>query len=217
MRDSLRALPSLEGPFPAFDIGSAPEDPLALFTEWLDTAIKAGISEAHALTLSTVDKDGRPDARVVILKDIDQDGWHFATMRTAPKGRQIYTNSNVALTFYWQELGRQVRIRGVALDVGAAARNADFRARSFEARSRGMVGRQSEVLESEQELLDSVAERTRRLTENPDEVPANWAVYVVHGSEIEFWQANASRLHTRLRYRRDREGRGGWLRERLWP
>lgn len=216
MRDRLRALPSLEGSYPGFDPSTAPDDPLALFTQWLDRAIEAGVSEAHALTLSTVDRDGHPDARVVILKDIDQDGWHFATMRTAPKGRQIYTNPHVGLTFYWRELGRQVRIRGVALDVGAAARDADFRARTFEARSRGMAGRQSEVLESEQDLLDSVAEWTQELTKNPEAVPANWGVYVVHASEIEFWQANASRLHTRLRYRRPSDGKG-WLRERLWP
>lgn len=216
MRDRLRALDSLEGPFEPFDTAAAPDDPLALFTQWLDHAIGAGIEEAHALTLSTVDRDGRPDARVMILKDIDKDGWHFATMRTGPKGVQIFSNPQVALTFYWQKLGRQVRIRGAALDVGAAARNADFRARTFGARARGMVGRQSEVLTSERDLAETFAAETQRLKDDPDLVPGNWGVYVVHASEIEFWQATADRLHTRLRYRQT-ETRKSWIRERLWP
>ena len=216
MRDRLRALPSLNGSYPAFDTDAAPQDPRELFVEWLEAAIAAGIDEAHAMTLSTVDREGHSDARVLILKDIDKDGWHFATMRTTPKGRQIYANPHVALTFYWPKLGRQVRVRGVALDVGQAARDADFRARTFEARARGMVGRQSEVLVSEKELADSVAEETLRLQEDPSAVPANWGVYVVHPQEVEFWQADHERLHTRLRYRQP-EGGSRWIRERLWP
>lgn len=216
IRDRLRALPSIQGSFPPHDFDAAPDDPLALFDRWLDEAIDAGLAEPHSLTLSTIDRNGRPDARVMILKNIDADGWHFATMRTSPKGRHIQANPNVALTFYWQKLGRQVRIRGIALDVGAAARDADFRARTFEARARGMVGRQSEVLGSEQELVDSVAEQTKLLGDDPAAVPANWAVYVVRASEIEFWQASERRLHARLRYR-SAESSDRWSRERLWP
>lgn len=216
MRDRLRALPSLNGSYPAFDTTAVPDDPRDLFVKWLDAATEAGIAEAHAMTLSTVDRDGHPDARVLILKDIDKEGWHFATMRTTPKGRQVYSNPHVALTFYWQTLGRQVRVRGVALDVGQAARDADFRARTFEARARGMVGRQSEVLASEQELIDSVAEETQRLKDDPNAVPGNWGVYVVYPQEVEFWQADGERLHVRLRYRQA-EGSSRWIKERLWP
>lgn len=216
MREKLRALESLTGPFPAFDADAAPGDPLDLFLEWLDGALSAGIAEAHSMTLSTVDADGHPDARILILKNVDRDGWHFATTRIGPKGRQIFSNPHVALTFYWQPLGRQVRIRGIAFDVGAAARNEDFRARSFEARARGLIGRQSEVLEDEQQLHDGVVEQTARLQEDPTMVPTNWGVYAVRPTEIEFWQASADRLHTRLRYQQTSES-GRWVRERLWP
>lgn len=215
-RQKLRALPSLQGPFPEFETASAPDAPLALFMDWLQTAIETGIPEAHAMTLSTVDADGHPDARLLILKDVDEDGWHFATTRTGPKGKQIFTNPHVALTFYWQPLGRQVRIRGIAVDVGAAARNEDFRARTFEARARGLIGRQSEVLTDERQLEAGVVEQTAKLQEDPMLIPANWGVYSVHASEVEFWQARSDRLHTRLRYRQASES-GRWLSERLWP
>ncbi|WP_196804856.1 pyridoxal 5'-phosphate synthase [Methylopila sp. M107] len=216
MREDLRGLASLQGPFPTFDPDAAPDAPLPLFLDWLGAALKAGIAEAHAMTLSTVDQDGHPDARVLILKNVDEDGWHFATTRTGPKGRQIFSNPHVAMTFYWQPLGRQVRIRGIGFDVGAAARDEDFRARTFEARARGLIGRQSEVLPDESLLDAGVVEQTARLKDDPRLVPANWGVYAVRASEIEFWQAREDRLHTRLRYRQAGES-GRWVRERLWP
>ncbi|MDB5487643.1 MAG: pdxH, partial [Reyranella sp.] len=124
LRDKLRALKSLPGPFPAFDPAAAPADPRDLFSSWLEAAIDAGIREPHAMTLSTVDEDGHPDARILILKNLDEAGWHFATTRTSPKGRQIEASPRAALTFYWQPLGRQVRISGAVVDLGTAAGNA---------------------------------------------------------------------------------------------
>lgn len=112
MKRQLRALKSLAGPFPPFDPDAAPDEPDALFVVWLQDAIDAGVMEPHAMTLSTVDEEGRPDARVQILRNLDEQGWHFATTMSGPKDRQIAANPSVALTFYWPQLGRQVRIRG---------------------------------------------------------------------------------------------------------
>jgi hypothetical protein len=89
VRDLLRGLPVFDRPLPAFDTESVPGEPSALFLSWLHEAIDAGVSEPHAMTLSTVDADGRPDARVLILKDIDADGWQFATATTSAKGAQL--------------------------------------------------------------------------------------------------------------------------------
>jgi pyridoxamine 5'-phosphate oxidase len=88
-RDLLRGLPVFGRPLPAFDPESAPGEPSALFLSWLHAAIDAGVSEPHAMTLSTVDAEGRPDARVLILKDVDADGWQFATATVSAKGSQL--------------------------------------------------------------------------------------------------------------------------------
>lgn len=68
IRELLRNLKSLPGPYKPFDITLAPANPEVLFVEWLQMAIDAGIREPHSMTLSTVDADGHPDARVLILK-----------------------------------------------------------------------------------------------------------------------------------------------------
>lgn len=134
-RQRLRDLKALEGPFDPVDFSAVGDSPQALFLDWLDEAIAAGIAEPHAMTLSTVDAEGHPDARMLILKNVDDRGWHFAISAASPKGRQIEANPAVALTFYWQNLGRQVRIRGRAVALDAAECAQDFLARSVDARA----------------------------------------------------------------------------------
>ncbi|WP_431823550.1 pyridoxine/pyridoxamine 5'-phosphate oxidase [Burkholderia sp. F1] len=214
MRDMLRGLKSLPGPYQPFDPVQAPAEPVALFAEWLRMAIDAGMREPHAMTLSTVDEDGNPDARVLILKNVDEHGWHFAITRTSPKGRQIAHRPRAALTFYWPLLGRQVRIRGRVHDMGPAAQAADFLARPPGSRAGGLVGRQSEVLAAEHELDDALAAQLARLRDAPDLVAPHWAVYAVEPDTVEFWQGSEERRHTRLRYVRVTDG---WHVERLWP
>lgn len=77
------------------------------FAGCLEEAIKAGVPEPHAMTLSTVDAGG-PDARVLLLKDVDENGWYFAANSASPKGRRMTRNAEVALSFYWPTVGRQV-------------------------------------------------------------------------------------------------------------
>ena len=214
LRELLRGLKSLPGPYQPFDVARAPASPEALFAEWLQAAIEAAVREPHAMTLSTVDEDGHPDARVLILKNVDEHGWHFAITRGSPKGRHVRQMPNVALTFYWPALGRQVRLRGVAHDMGAEVQAADFLARPHGSRAGALMGRQSDVLESEQALEDALAVQSRRLEAAPGLVAPQWAVYAVRPDVVEFWQGHEQRRHVRLRYVR---GAAGWATERLWP
>jgi pyridoxamine 5'-phosphate oxidase len=214
MIEMLRCLDSLAGPFPAFDPAAVPEDPRDLFVAWFQQAVDAGVHEPHAMTLSTVDDAGYPDARVLILKALDRDGWHFAATRTSRKGAQIDKNPKAALTFYWQPLGRQVRLRGAVKDMGLAARDADFRAKPAGSRAAALLARQSQVLCGTDEFDRALARQRARVAEDPGIVAPDWAVYALEPTEIEFWQGDEQRRHIRLRYRRHGVG---WRRERLWP
>ncbi|QGM98341.1 pyridoxine/pyridoxamine 5'-phosphate oxidase [Methylocystis parvus] len=212
--NTLRELKVLQGPFLPFNMEDVPDDPKDLFLHWLEIAIAQGVPEPHAMTLSTADADGFPDARVLILKNLDHAGFHFAISSASRKGRQLSVRPQAALTFYWQKLARQVRVRGPVVDLGPKVGGADFAARPVGSRAAAMLGRQSEVLSEDAELDAALAESLRRVEAEPAAVSDLWRVYAVRIDEIEFWQGAASRRHERLRYRREGDA---FHRERLWP
>ena len=214
VRDFLRGLPVFDRPLPAFDTESVPGEPSTLFLSWLHEAIDAGVSEPHAMTLATVDAGGRPDARVLILKDVDADGWQFATAASSAKGTQLAASAHAALSFYWREQGRQVRVRGAVAAAGPSVSAADFLAKPDGSRIAGLVGRQSSVLEDSRKLALEIEAATQRLADDPGAIAQDHAVYVLTPAEVEFWQADHQRQHVRLRYRRSANG---WTTERLWP
>lgn len=214
IRDLLRAIPAVTGPLPGFDPGAAPDDPVPLFVRWLATAVDGRVPEPHAMTLSTVDPAGRPSSRVLVCRDVDAAGaWYFATGAASPKARELRANPNAALTFYWPQQGRQIRVRGTAAPAGAEASARDFLARSPESRAESLTGRQSEVLAGPAELEAALAGARARLAAAPDLV-GDWTLYALTAAEVEFWQADDKRRHTRVRYER---GGRGWTRFNLWP
>ncbi len=216
IRQRLRDLKALEGPFEPADFSGAPDRPQALFLDWLEAALAVGIAEPHAMTLSTVDAHGHPDARVLILKNVDERGWHFAISAASPKGRQIQANPVVALTFYWQRLGRQVRIRGRAVALDAAECAQDFLARSVDARANVLLERQSAPLDAPASVASAMAEARAGIAADPDLVAPVWRAYAVAPETVEFWQGATDRLHGRLAFRWN-EADATWDKQLLWP
>ena len=214
VRERLRAIRVFDDDLPGFDTNAAPDHPAELFGHWLEAAIGAGVRAPHAMTLSTVDAEGRPNARVLLLKGLDDGRWQFASSRTSRKGQEIAATSWGAATFYWREQGRQVRLRGRILDGGPEAAARDFLARTPAARLESLGGRQSELLEDPGDLAAAHEGARRRLEDEPDLVPEHWALYHLVPDEVEFWQADADRRHVRLRYRL---ADGAWTRQALWP
>jgi pyridoxamine 5'-phosphate oxidase len=214
IRDLLRNLPVFASPLPSFSTEMTPDEPNSLFEIWLDDAIAAGVSEPHAMTLSTVDADGRPDARVVILKDLDEQGWSFATSATSAKGRQLAAHPLVALSFHWRERARQVRVRGTVTALDAATAAQDFLARPEGSRVATLVGRQSSVLADPVELRLALDAARQRIADDPLTVATDHTVYRVRPTAVEFWQGEAERRHVRLRYL---HRNGAWAKDLLWP
>ncbi|KAB8222930.1 hypothetical protein BDV33DRAFT_189356 [Aspergillus novoparasiticus] len=134
IRTQLRNLPVLEGPFAEVNFANFPDTPQDAFRMWLGEAIKAGVKEPHAMTLATVDEQGYPDARVLILKNVDARGWHFAVKADSPKAQQLEANGCAALTFYWPQVGRQIRVRGTAIQLPEAECREDFAERPFKSK-----------------------------------------------------------------------------------
>jgi pyridoxamine 5'-phosphate oxidase len=213
-RDLLRTLPVFDRPLPDFDTGKVPDEPVSLFVSWLGEAVDAKVVEPHVMTLSTVDELGRPDARVLILRNVSDEGWQFTASATGAKGTQLAANPQAALSFYWREQGRQIRVRGPVAAAEPSTSAADFLAQSEGSRIADLVGRQGTALQDSAELAREMEAARQRLADDPLLVAPDHTVYVLTPAEVEFWQGDRQRQHIRLRYRRSG---AAWVTERLWP
>lgn len=95
------------------DEADALANPFDFFRQWFDQALHAKLPEPNAMTLATVNAQGRPSARVVLIKGLDDRGFTFFTNYESRKGRELAENPHAAILFHWTELERQVRIEGL--------------------------------------------------------------------------------------------------------
>ncbi|MER8182113.1 pyridoxal 5'-phosphate synthase [Kitasatospora sp. NPDC094015] len=214
----LRERPPMDRELPAFDPAGAPAAPGPLFVDWLLGALAARVPDPQVGTVSTVDADGLPDARMLVLRDVDAEGagWLFAADADSPKGRQLAARPAAAWTFYWPQLGRQVRIRGRVETAAPEVCAAEFLTRSPAARAAALSGPQSAPIDSLAGYDAELAAALARLAEDPSLVAPGHTVYTLRATAVEFWQGDRARRHVRLRY--DRPGPdAGWTAALLRP
>jgi pyridoxamine 5'-phosphate oxidase len=199
----------------SFDEQTVDRDPLPLFKRWLDEARAAGIHLAEAMTLATATPDGRPSARLVLLKQADEQGFVFYTNYNSVKARELDSNPQAALVFYWPQLERQVRVEGTVERTSAAESDAYFKTRPRESQIGAVASPQSEVIPS-REALQQKADEIEKVYEGREvERPEHWGGYRLHPRRIEFWKGRPGRLHDRISY--EREADGSWTIKRLAP
>lgn len=150
---------------------------------------------------------GRPDARFLLLKDVTERGFWFSGDTRSPKGRELTSNAVAALTLYWRERGRQIRVRGTVVDGGPDVSARDFRERSVTARAVATASRQSEVLTDPAEYERVVRAAAASIEAEPDFVSSTWRAWCLVPDSVEFWQADPGRRHQRWSYRRSPRAR----------
>ena len=188
-------------------------EPLAQFEQWLQEAIKAQVNEPTAVNVATVNEDGRPSSRIVLLKEVNAQGFVFFTNYHSRKGHAISHQPFVAMTFFWPELERQVRIEGRAQKLPEAESDTYFASRPYTSRIGAWASHQSEVIESHKALLARAALIAAKHPLNVPR-PPHWGGYLVIPDRVEFWQGRPSRLHDRICYQlQDNQ----WIKERLSP
>jgi pyridoxamine 5'-phosphate oxidase len=189
-------------------------DPVAQFRAWFGEAREAGIFEPEAMTVSTVDADGRPASRYVLLRGLDERGFAFYTNYQSAKGQHLTERPRAALTFGWLPMHRSVRIEGGVERLPAHESDAYFASRPRAAQISAWASPQSTVIAGREALDRAVLEVEARFTGREVPRPPHWGGLVVAPERIEFWQGRSGRLHDRLRYERDGDG---WRIERLAP
>ena len=169
------------------------------------------------MTLATVGGDLRPSSRIVLIKGYDARGIVWYTNYESRKGHELAGNPYAALQFHWVELERVVRIEGRVEKVSAEESDAYFASRPLDSRIGAWASPQSEVIAGRDVLVKNAAVIAARHLLSPPR-PSHWGGYRLVPDRWEFWQGRKSRLHDRLRYRREGVGDGqAWLRERLAP
>ncbi|KQQ67972.1 pyridoxine 5'-phosphate oxidase [Pseudomonas sp. Leaf127] len=194
----------------------APDEPFALFHQWFTEAVKTEQApvEANAMTLATVDAEGRPHCRVLLLKALDSQGFTFFTNYDSAKGQQLAAQPFAAMTFFWPTLERQVRIEGRVVKVSAQESDAYYQVRPLGSRLGAWASPQSRVIADRDQLQDLLRETEQRFLDTLPHCPEHWGGYRLLPDRIEFWQGRSSRLHDRLNYRLKDDA---WIRERLAP
>jgi pyridoxamine 5'-phosphate oxidase len=200
----------------ALDESHVDRDPIVQFTRWFDEAVTAKVNEPNAMCLATATADAYPSARMVLLKGVDARGFVFYTDYRSRKGAELSENPHAALCFFWPELERQVRIMGAVQRVARAESAAYFASRPLPSRMGAWTSRQSSEIASRDVLEAELKKMEERFASAEGDVPLpeHWGGFRIVPEEMEFWQGRASRLHDRIRFRREA---GSWIMARLSP
>ena len=213
-------------------------DPIAQFKKWFDQATGARASgrvrkrlirwykalllawgaellDLTAMTLATVDKQGRPSARVVLLKGLDQRGFVFFTNYESRKGQELAENPRAALVFYWSDQERQVCIAGQVSKLPATESDAYFRTRPHGSRVAAWASKQSAIVKDRAALEEQWQQIEAKYGGLEIPRPPFWGGYLLTPTRVEFWQGRPNRLHDRFSYARQPDK--SWLIERLSP
>jgi pyridoxamine 5'-phosphate oxidase len=188
--------------------------PMQVFREWLKEAVEAGIEEANAACLCTVDPQGCPDGRTLLIKGVEDDGLLFYTNYESRKGEQLERSPKATLVVWWPSLRRQIRVSGGVEKLTASESDGYFQSRPRESRLGAWASLQSTPIPGREVLQARLAEYDRRF---PDQVPRPeyWGGYRLRPRRFEFWQGRDSRLHDRFEYLRGEND--GWTISRLMP
>jgi pyridoxamine 5'-phosphate oxidase len=190
-------------------------DPIVQFRVWFTEAQAAKGIEPNAMTVATADSSGNPSARTVLLKGLDERGFIFYSNYDSAKGNQLAVNPRAELLFYWPELERQVRIHGEVERLERSASEEYFRSRPIGNQLGAVASPQSRVIPNREYLQELYDTLEQKFGGEAVPMPDHWGGYRVLPQSLEFWQGRTSRLHDRLRYRRDDDGE--WIVERLAP
>ncbi len=190
------------------------DEPIKIFNEWYEEAKSLEPINPNAMTLATVNDQGRPSARMVLLKHADLDGFVFYTNLGSRKASELTANPNASLCFYWKTLAKQVRVEGVVELVDDAEADDYFASRPKLSQLGAWASKQSQPLEGRMALEKRIARYSAKFNDGTVPRPDFWSGFRLRPVQIELWREEAFRLHDRTRYQREGDG---WTVDTLYP
>lgn len=189
------------------------KNPLLQFKKWLDEAIEAKLAEPTAMNFCTVSDEGKPSARIVLLKGVSDAGLSFYTNYHSKKGQELQNNPHAAITFFWAELERQVRIEGKVKRVENKTSEEYFHSRPKGSQIGAYISPQSEEI-SREKLQELQEEAEKKFVNKEVPKPEHWGGYELEPDYFEFWQGRPSRLHDRIVFEKKANN---WIIKRIAP
>lgn len=191
-------------------------DPFVQFDQWMQKAKRAGLPEPNAMSVCSVDAEGRPSQRMVLLKHISPArGLIFYTNYGSRKARELDRHPATSLLFHQHILQRQIRVTGEAVRASREESEAYFKTRPRSSQLGAWTSKQSEVLDDRETFEKRYQEVSDRFKGQEVPCPDFWGGFRIVPGTFEFWQGRAFRLHDRFVYTRTSDA--DWDRVRLYP
>lgn len=192
-----------------------PNNPTTLLGQWLEEAIALKVNEPTAMLVASASKSGMPSIRTVLLKEVLNGELVFYSNYESRKGIQLAENPQVACTFMWHELERQIHIEGNVRKLSPEESDAYFAIRPYKSRVGARISPQSRAIPNREYIIALFAAESLKFIGREIPRPDYWGGYAVDPIRIEFWQGRDSRLHDRFVYTKDTSG--AWTLERIAP
>lgn len=189
-------------------------DVMAGIREWIQDATQhPAIQYPDAACLSTLSPTGYPEGRWVLVRLVTPTGLVFFTNHRSHKAQSLQQHPKAGLTFYWEALGRQIRVTG-DIEVATMAESDDY----FASRPRisqlgAWASQQSQVLDHRETLMKAVDEWDQSFQGEVPR-PPHWGGFRLVPIQVEFWQEGDYRLHDRFVYQ---QVNGKWHGDRRYP